>query len=174
MCAAPKGNQFWKLRSKHGRDRLFASPQMLLEAALEYFAWCDENPWISSETTTKKTNNVTTENTTKNKPTQRPYLIEGLTLYCCATLSWWRNFKANLDPDNRPIDKDFMSVMEEIEQIVYNQQLEGATVGVFNANIIARKLGLVDKVENHNINREAKPLTDQEIKDLNDRLKDEY
>ena len=27
--AAPKGNQFWMLRSKHGRDKLFATPEAL-------------------------------------------------------------------------------------------------------------------------------------------------
>lgn len=41
--AAPKGNQFWMLRSKHGRDKLFATPEALWEAACEYFQWCDEN-----------------------------------------------------------------------------------------------------------------------------------
>ena len=45
MCAAPKGNQFWKLRSKHGRDKLFATPDLLWEAACEYFAYCDKHPW---------------------------------------------------------------------------------------------------------------------------------
>ena len=40
--AAPKGNQFWMLRSKHGRDKLFATPEALWEAACEYFQWCDE------------------------------------------------------------------------------------------------------------------------------------
>lgn len=171
---APKGNQFWKLRSKHGRDRLFANAALLWESAIEYFAWCDENPWKSSETTTKKVMGGIIEKSEKEKPTQRPYTIEGVTLYCCASLVWWRSFKANLDPDNRPGDKDFLSVIEEIEQIIYQNQLEGATVGAFNANIIARKLGLVDKIENHNINREAKPLTDEEIKAFNDKLNNDY
>jgi hypothetical protein len=27
--AAPKGNKFWMMRSKHGRDKLFASPQLI-------------------------------------------------------------------------------------------------------------------------------------------------
>ena len=45
--AAPKGNQFWMLRSKHGRDKLFATPEALWEAACEYFQWCDENPWTT-------------------------------------------------------------------------------------------------------------------------------
>ena len=45
--AAPKGNKFWMLRSKHGRDKLFATPELLWEAACEYFQWCDENPWTT-------------------------------------------------------------------------------------------------------------------------------
>ena len=36
----------WMLRSKHGRDKLFATPELLWDAACEYFQWCDENPWV--------------------------------------------------------------------------------------------------------------------------------
>ena len=35
------------LRSKHGRDKLFATPELLWDAACEYFQWCDENPWTT-------------------------------------------------------------------------------------------------------------------------------
>ena len=42
--AAPKGNKFWMMRSKHGRDKLFASPQLLWQAACEYFQWVTDNP----------------------------------------------------------------------------------------------------------------------------------
>ena len=38
------GNQFWKFRSKHGRDKLFATPELLWDAACEYFDWMDEHP----------------------------------------------------------------------------------------------------------------------------------
>lgn len=47
--AAPTGNKFWMLRSKHGRDKLFSTPELLWEAACEYFQWCDENPWLSKK-----------------------------------------------------------------------------------------------------------------------------
>ncbi len=43
---APKNNKFWMLRSRHGRDTLFASPELLWEAATEYFTWCEKNPLI--------------------------------------------------------------------------------------------------------------------------------
>ncbi len=42
--AAPLGNQFWKLRSKHGRDKIFADPETMWEAACDYFQWCVDTP----------------------------------------------------------------------------------------------------------------------------------
>jgi len=34
---APKGNQFWKARSKSGRGKIFRTPKSLWKAAEEYF-----------------------------------------------------------------------------------------------------------------------------------------
>ena len=42
--AAPKGNQFWKARSKHGRELIFKTPEALWDACVEYFEWVDANP----------------------------------------------------------------------------------------------------------------------------------
>ena len=131
--AAPKGNKFWKLRSKHGRDKLFASPELLWEAACEYFEWCDSNPWEKTETTIKP-HGIDIKTT----PTERPYTIEGFCLYCDASRAWWREFKeAN--------HKDFLLVTTRIDEIIYRQKFEGEAVGAFNANIIARDLGLTEK-----------------------------
>ena len=47
--AANIENQFWKLRSKHGRDKIFSSPEVLLQQSYEYFANCDNNPWFKNE-----------------------------------------------------------------------------------------------------------------------------
>ena len=44
--AAPEGNQFWKLRGKHGRDRIIKDPVALEENANEYFQHCIDNPII--------------------------------------------------------------------------------------------------------------------------------
>lgn len=43
------GNQFWKLRSKHGRDTLFSTPEKLWEAACEYFEWATDNHYQKQE-----------------------------------------------------------------------------------------------------------------------------
>lgn len=137
MCAAPKGNQFWKLRSKHGRDKLFASAPLLWEAAMEYFEWCDNNPWIKKDWVGKDADEV-------NRPTARPYTLSGLCLYLGCNSAYFRTFKAQL-PEG---EEDFNTVITRIEETLYTQKFEGAAVGAFNANIIARDLGLVDRQEN--------------------------
>jgi hypothetical protein len=44
MVAAPIGNKFWMMRSTHGREPIFASPELLWSAACEYFEWVHNNP----------------------------------------------------------------------------------------------------------------------------------
>lgn len=135
MCAAPKGNQFWKLRSKHGRDKLFATPEQLWEAACEYFAYCDSHPWKVVKDKTKGKYREKEES-----PTQCPYTLTGLLFYYDASDSYWRKFKEGAD-------EDFFTVITRIENIIKTQQLEGAIVGAFNANIVSRINGLADKQE---------------------------
>lgn len=129
------GNSSWKLRSRHGREKLFKTPELLLEAAQEYFQWCDHNPWISiKEGTTPK------GGTSEKKYSQRPYTLSGLCHYLNCSESYFRKFE-----DNNQDSDDFITVIEDIKTIIETQQFEGAIVGAFNANIISRKLGLSDK-----------------------------
>jgi len=132
---APKGNQFWLLRSRHGRKKLFETPELLWEAACEYFQWCEDNPWAKVETTVKSD-----KTEVKTIPTARPYTIEGFCLYCDASKTFWKEFK-------KANHEGFLSVTTRIDEIIYRQKFEGAAVGCFNANIIARDLGLADKKE---------------------------
>jgi hypothetical protein len=135
------GNQFWKLRAKHGRDKLFETPDLLWDAACEYFEWCDENPWIKTESTFGGKNEGI-----KTIPTERPYTMSGLCLYLDCNVQYFADFKRNLPKD----EKDFSVVITRIEQTVYTQKFEGAAVGAFNANIIARDLGLSEKIDQKN------------------------
>jgi hypothetical protein len=52
-------------------------------------------------------------------------------------------------------NKDFSEVIHAIEEIIRTQKFEGAAVGAFNANIIARDLGMVDKKD---VTSDGKPL----------------
>jgi hypothetical protein len=127
---APAGNQFWKLRSKHGRDKLFVTPDLLWEAAAEYFEHTDGRKWIKKDWVGKDAMQVERE-------TETPYTWSGLCLYLGCSESYFREFK-------RDCAEDFVTVLTRIEQTIYTQKFEGAAVGTFNANIIARDLGLRD------------------------------
>lgn len=142
---APKGNRFWELRSKHGRDKLFATPELLWEAACEYFEWCEENPWSKNEAV--KSGDLA--GTIISIPTERPYTLQGLCRYLNCSTEYLKNFEANNKDSN-----DFMPVITRIREAIYQQKFEGAAVGLFNANIIARDLGLADK-KDHTSNGET-------------------
>lgn len=134
--AAQSGNKLWMLRHKHGRNTLFSTPELMWEAACDYFKWCDNHPWEKEEAV--KSGPLAGK--TVKVPTQTPYSINGFLIYIGAGRSYWSQFKgAN--------HEDFKEVIERIEMIIETQQFEGAVVGAFNANIISRKLGLHDKTE---------------------------
>lgn len=135
--AAPKNNQFWKLRSKHGRDKIFSSPSIFLEAAMEYFESADKNPWFKNEVV--KTGQEAGK--LLPVPTQRPYTIEALCIFLDITHKTFLNY----EKDEKY--KDFFQVFTHVRDMIENNQFEGATVGAYNANIIARKLGLADRKE---------------------------
>jgi hypothetical protein len=160
--AAPKNNQFWKLRSRHGRNKLFASPKLMLKAAEEYFNWCDNNPWLKMEQLKKpyciEKGKKKVWVTLAEIPTQRPYTLSGFGLYCHASESYIKNFQLSLEGKEDKLSKDFLAVISIIRETIDTQQLEGATVGAFNANIISRKLGLAEKQD---VTSGGKPLSNR-------------
>jgi hypothetical protein len=131
---APIGNQFWKLRSKHGRDSLFESPEMMEEAADEYFQWCIENPLIEIDFKGKDATKV-------EIPKMRAFTIQGLCRYLNCNVEYFRQFKEKLAYK----EKGFARIVSYIEETIYEQKFTGSAAGFLNPNIIARDLGLVDK-----------------------------
>lgn len=127
---APKGNKFWEQRSKHGRDTLFASATLLWEAAKEYFEWCEDNPIVDPRSFGGK------------QAIQRPFTMQGLCSYLDCDTSYFRHFKATQDQK-----EDFITIIKRIEEVIYQQKFENAAIGVYNQNIIARDLGLVERSE---------------------------
>lgn len=144
---APKGNEFWKQRAKHGRDKLFKTPQLLLEAATEYFQWCIDNPLMESQLVKYRDEYEMAE-----IPKMRPYTLSGLCIYLDCNQVYFNQFENGLKDKGKENwseeDKDFSKVVTRIREIIYTQKYEGAASGFLNPNIIARDLGLVDKQEN--------------------------
>lgn len=126
--AAPLGNKYWKLRSKDGRDKIFKTPEDLLNACNEYFQWVVENPLIEIDYRGKDLLKV-------QIPKMRPFTLEGLCNFLDISVDAFKLYEER---------KDFIGVTTRARQIIYNQKFEGAAAGFLNANIIARDLGLAD------------------------------
>lgn len=140
------GNQLWKLRTKHGRDRLFGDATLLWDEACKYFDWCDRHPWEKTELV--KYQGYASE---AEVPLGRPYSMDGLTVYLGISGSYFRTAKGEL---REKIEKgkataaetELLEMIEQIEQMIRTQQIEGAAVGVFNAGLVARINGISDNV----------------------------
>lgn len=131
--AAPKGNQFWKARSSHGRKPIFANPDDLWEACLEYFEWVEANPLHDSQAFAYQ-GTVTVE----PLPKMRAMTITGLCIFLDIVRSTWDVYRT---------DEGFSEVCTRAEEVIRSQKFEGAAAGLLNASIIARDLGLADKNE---------------------------
>lgn len=132
-AGAKKGNNYWEFRNKHGRNHKY-KPEGLWEEAIKYFKWCVKRPWHKNEAikTGKKPGKII------EIPTAKPFTLSGFCIYADIVEDTFNNYEKNTD---------FIGVTKVIRNIIETQQFEGATVGAFNANIIARKLGLADKQE---------------------------
>ena len=137
--SAPVANQFWKARSKHGRDKIFKTPEAMLEAAFDYFEWVEANPL---------TKPIIYQGEISDKPEKlmRAMTIKGLCIFWGVNTFYLNDFVSNLDLEKK-VDKDFSQVVNTIKEIIETQKFEGASAGLLNPNIIARDLGLTDKKE---------------------------
>lgn len=141
---APTGNQFWKLRSKHGREKLFATPEMFWEACCEYFETCDENPFHKSEAKTVNIGDYQSQVEIVNLPVMRPYTFQGLCRYLNAHSTYFNEFEESLKGKEDQLSKDFSQTLARVRDIIFEQKFSGAASGFFNATIVSRDLGLKD------------------------------
>lgn len=142
--AAPKGNQFWLARSSHGRKPIFKSSDELWSACLEYFQWVEEHP-LTEEKAFCYQGEITTHNVAK----MRAMTIAGLCYFLHISFETWTQYK---------VREDLSDVVREAEQVIYDQKFSGASADLLNANIIARDLGLKDKVSNEHTGQDGEPI----------------
>lgn len=128
--AAPKGNRFWEARSSHGRKPIFATPDELWNACVEYFEWNADNPLTEIKAFCYQ-GVVIQEPVAK----MRAMTLDGLHIFLDITESTWRDYK------NR---EAFSRVVTQVDKVIRDQKFSGAAADLLNANIIARDLGLKD------------------------------
>lgn len=135
---APKGNQFWKQRSRHGVRPIFPEgPEgaaKLQEACEDYFQWCEDNPLQEDKAFSYEGDVI---HTNLNKV--RAFTLNGLCLFIDVTGPTWHDW--------RTTRQDLANVIAWAEQVIRDQKFVAAAAGLLNANIISRDLGLADKQE---------------------------
>lgn len=133
-----KDSNYWEGRKKIGRPKDLKSPEQLWELACEYFQRCDNTPWLRTDFKGKDAIEV-------HIPTSRPYTWSGFDdfLFEKIGLSRLQDYKDNKDGRY----SEFAYIITRIGQIMRTQKFEGAAVGAFNPNIIAREIGLSEKTE---------------------------
>jgi hypothetical protein len=166
MAQFGMSNQFWKNRTKHGKDKLYMDRAVLKEACMEYFQWCDDNPVPNAELL----KSGDWAGTLAEAPLRRPYLLSGLLIHLGVSDQWWLNLRKDTTKD-----ADYLGVVIWADRVIETQQLEGALVGHFNPRIIAAKQGINEKTEiiNKNVDmNKLADLTDDEIKRIGKSLED--
>ena len=132
---------YWKWKGNTGKPKSLKNPKILMDAAKEYFEWCDDNPLLRKDFI----RSGEMAGTIIDIPAMRPYTWMGLEM-------WLRdkNIIAKLDDyraNSRDAYSEYSDSLTHIEKIIIDQKFSGAAAGFFNANIIARDLGLTEKSE---------------------------
>jgi len=152
--AGEVGNDYWRRRLKdRGPPRAYENAEDLLDDCLEYLEWVDANPLFEDKPMSSR-DGITHETITK----MRVPTIQGLTTHLGIHRQTWNKWR-----DNR---EDLHDVMCAIDNAMEAIQLEGASAGLLNGQIISRLIGLVDKTENKGVtlNKDVSDMSTEEIK----------
>lgn len=133
MSQFEKGNRWWEARSTHGRRPLFADPDALFSAAMEYVEWTEANPLMEAKAFAYEG-----KVTLQELPKMRAMTITGLCIFLDIDETTWRDYRTK---------PDFSTVCTRVEAMIRQQKFTGAAADLLNPSIIARDLGLADKKE---------------------------
>lgn len=131
------GNNSWWDRMKHGRDKIFATPDILLKEIDDYFKHASNNPMFQKEewkTVNGKLKKVSIG-------LANVYTMEGLSIHLGVSPQYLAVFAIKL-LDTDPLKSDFLKVIEYAKSTIYHQKFTGASSNTFNANLIAYDLGI--------------------------------
>lgn len=126
-------SRFWLAKSSMGRKPTFASADELLAACCEYFEWVEDNPLYETKAFAYQGDVTLTQ-----VPKMRAMTIGGLCMFLDVTTTAWHAWRDS---------EQFSAVVAIVNDAIREQKFTGAAADLLNANIIARDLGLTDKVE---------------------------
>lgn len=120
------------------KHKAIATPEELWELFLAYVEKERSNPMYKREYVGK-------DGDEKDTPLQVPITFEGFECYL-----WDLNIISDLGKYSSNQDgayEEYRTIITRIKQNCFIQNFKGASVGLFNANIISRKLNLIEKMQ---------------------------
>ena len=127
---AQKGNTYWRLAKGFavGREKKY-TPGEVWNKAVEYFKYFEDTALTEKVVSCGKIIAV-------ERP--RAMKIKAFCIFAEIDPTTFRNYEK---------DEAYLPIITRIKDIIYCQKFEGAAVGIFNGNIIAKELGLNDKAD---------------------------
>jgi hypothetical protein len=120
------------------KKKYIETPEKMWEYFTEYVKHERDNPMYKIEYVGKDGNEVHT-------PLQVPITFEAFECWLAdeGIINDLGHYSQNLDDRY----SDYVPIITRIRNNCFAQNFKGASVGLFNANLIARKLGIADKKE---------------------------
>lgn len=138
-----------------GRPRAFTLEEFE-QAWIDYFAFVEDNPWYKNEAI--KSGEMVGQ--IVKIPTTRPYSEIGFCAFHNLGEHYINQLAKSLEQREDEESLQFSYILTRARAKCKNQKFEGAAVGAFNANIIARDLGLADRMNiAANVNISEEPIT---------------
>lgn len=118
------------------KPKFIETPGLLLEYFKEYQQYCKDNPILKEDYVGKDAARVWRE-------LERPLTWVGFECYLSdkEIINDLGDYESNKDGRY----EDYATIITRIKKYIEHDQFTGAAVGIYQQNIIARKLGLVDK-----------------------------
>jgi len=135
-----------------GNKKYIESPDKLKELFEEYVKHEAMSPMFKVEYVGKEGERV-------NTPLQVPITFEGFECYLAdrGIIQDLGDYASNKDNNY----SEFSTIITHIRRHCFVQNFKGASVGLFNANIIAKKLGLIEKSQTTIIEQPLFPETEE-------------
>jgi len=125
-----------------GKNKYIETPDKLMQLFKEYVIHERDNPMFKREYVGK-------EGEEKDTPLETPITFEGFECYLSELeiIQDLGDYEANT---GKAYD-GYPTIVTRIRKNCFVHNFKGAAVGLFNANLIARKLGIADKTETKDI-----------------------
>lgn len=131
--------------SKSWYRPVFATPESLLSAAIDYMQWVADTPMIEPRLVSNQG-----EHELMELPKMRAASQSGFCLHAKLAVRTYQDYKT-LD--------QFRDVCSTIDEMIRTQKFEGGAAGLLNAVIISRDLGLTEKTSSEISGPDGEPVS---------------